>query len=258
MLNSKVTGHGLPVVLLHGYCEDLNLWQEFTIPLSNNYQIIAIDLPGFGKSKPSAGHISIDNVAEIVHNYLSTSLNIKKYVVLGHSLGGYVSLALADTYPASVLGYGLINSTSFADNGEKKLLRDKTVEFIQNQGVATFLQSFVKNLFTEENQRLLKDDLTKILLMGANLSKEVLISYMIAMRNRPDRSFLLKEFKHILFVGGLQDQHISYIDLERQVNLVKDDINCHLLGSAAHMSVYEEPELLRLAILEYLKTIKND
>ena len=120
MLNVEVSGHGLPVVLLHGLCENLSLWNRLRVALNKNHQIITYDLPGFGKSDKLSNKFTLDDVAEILHEDLQDKLEIDKYVVLGHSLGGYISLALANKYPESILGYGLINSTSYADNEERK------------------------------------------------------------------------------------------------------------------------------------------
>jgi pimeloyl-ACP methyl ester carboxylesterase len=156
MLNSIVSGNGLPVVFIHGYGEDLSLWDDLRATLSQKYKVIAIDLPGFGKSQPIDGPFSLNQIAEIVHDYITLNLQIEQFIVLGHSLGGYISLALAESFPNSVLAFGLINSTSFADKDEKKANREKTVEFINKYGAAFFLQAFVPNLFTPANQSRLK------------------------------------------------------------------------------------------------------
>jgi len=258
MLNVRVSGHGMAVVLLHGFCENLSLWNGLRISLDDKYQIITYDLPGFGKSDNQLEEFTLTDVAELLHDNLQNILGINKYVVLGHSLGGYIGLSLADKYPESILGFGLINSTSFADDEAKKKIRDKTIMFIKSQGVSAFLENFVNNLFTIESQNILKDKITEVLEMGSNLTVATLTSYIIAMRKRPDNSFLLNKIRNILLVEGLQDVHISYSDIEKQVKLIDNSRNCYLFNNVAHMSMYEEPELLNSAINDYLATIKND
>jgi len=257
MLNSKVTGTGLPVVLLHGFCEDLSLWENLTENLKLHYKVISIDLPGFGKSDPIDGDFTIENVASILHDTITNELQIDKYIVIGHSLGGYVSLALADMYPRSILALGLINSTSFADSEEKKAIRNKTVEFINKHGVAKFLEGFVSNLFTPSNQKVLSKEMNKVLNMGINLPNNTVTRYMKAMRDRPDRSFLLKQSNHFLFIGGREDQHVSFSDIEKQLSLLKIPKNGLIFDKVGHMSMFEATNALQNAINSFLLSVKK-
>jgi pimeloyl-ACP methyl ester carboxylesterase len=221
MLNSKVTGRGLPVVFIHGYGEDLSLWNGLGNSLSKKYKVIALDLPGFGKSQQIEAPFSLFDIAKIVYDHITKSLEIEQFAVMGHSLGGYVSLALAKTYPQSVLAFGLINSTSYADTEEKKANRLKTIDFINKHGASFFLKSFVPNLFTPENQIKHTEDVLRVLKMGNNNPDSVLTSYMLAMRNRPDLSYLLSSQENILLVAGLLDPHFSYKDIMLEVGLLK-------------------------------------
>lgn len=255
MLNSKVSGTGLPVVFIHGFGEDLSLWNGITATLSQKYKVIAIDLPGFGKSKPIESPFTLFEVAENVHNYITKSLKIDSFVVLGHSLGGYISLALAKSYPQTILSFGLINSTSFADTDEKKANREKTIEFINKYGAAFFLQAFVPNLFTPGNQKKLSKDVSRVLKMGIDLPDEVLTSYMLAMRNRPDLSYILNKHENILLVAGLLDPHFSYKDVISEIGLLKQFKNGHLFENVAHMSMIEAEEQLENVIAGFLNNI---
>ena len=258
MINVEVSGQGLSIVLLHGFCEDLKIWQKLRDSLQKSYQVIAFDLPGFGKSEPLTDNFTIESLSKLVHEHISKSLKVSKYVVLGHSMGGYISLALADNYPNSVIGIGLINSTSFADNEAKRIERNKTIKFIQVNSVSLFLQSFVKNLFTPANQILLSKTLQLVSNMGSGLSEKTLTAYLIAMRDRLDRSYLLKGQKEVLFIAGLHDVLIEYSTIEKQVGFINNKRNCHLLDKTAHMSIYEAPNDVKNAILAYLSVVKKD
>ena len=255
MLNSKVTGTGLPVVLIHGYSEDLSLWHGLTATLSQKYKVIALDLPGFGKSKPLEAPFTLFDIAKIVHDHLTKSLRIGRFVVLGHSLGGYISLELAKSYPQSILAFGLINSTSFADTDEKKSNRKKTIEFINKYGAPFFLQAFVPNLFTPANQKKLSKHVSRVLKMGIDLPDSVLTSYMLAMCNRPDLSYLLKKYENILLVAGLLDTHFSYKDIMLEIGLLKQFNNGHIFENVAHMSMIEAEKQLEIVISEFLSGI---
>ena len=255
MLHSEVTGDGLPVVLIHGYGEDLSLWKELTSTLSKKNKIIAVDLPGFGKSLPIEAPFTLFDVADIVHDHVTQSLGIEQFVTLGHSLGGYICLALAKSYPQSVLTFGLINSTSFADTEEKKANRLKTIDFINKHGASFFLRSFVPNLFTPENQIKHTKDLLRVLEMGNNIPNSVLTSYMSAMRNRPNLSYLLSSQENILLVAGLLDPHFLYKDIMLEMKLLKQFKNGHGFDGVAHMSMIEARTELEIVIANFLDSI---
>ena len=257
MLNSQVSGTGMPVVLIHGFAENLCLWQGLVPSLAENYQVIALDLPGFGQSPALPPPFTLDQVAEKVHQHLQKIYHLNQYVVLGHSLGGYISLALAELFPQNIAGLGLINSTAYADSAEKKGLRDKTVAFINKNGPAFFLESFVPNLFAEGNRQKLANEIAMVLAMGKNLTAATLTSYMQAMRNRPDRSGVLPTRETVFIAGGLHDQHVPYKDVEKLIALLQKPNHGHIYQNVAHMSMMEAKNALKNDLLIFLKEIKT-
>lgn len=258
MLNAKVSGDGPTVVFLHGFGEDLTLWDDLTQSLSNEYQVVAIDLPGFGKSPAIPAPLTLDLVATSVYKYLTEELNIASFVVMGHSLGGYITLALANNYKKNVVGFGLINSTSLADNRLKKESRIKTSAFINKHGAQFFLNSFVPNLFAPQNVQKLASKLRLVMGMGKNLNNMVLTSYMEAMKNRPARLDLMHEFDHVLFIAGSEDPQFSAEDYKIQIAKLRRKMNGVILPEVAHMSMYEAPESLLSTINDFLNSINND
>src|SRR5262245_61329765 len=114
----RVLGNGKPVMLVHGFGEDSSVWNRKVDFLKNNYQLIIPDLPGSGASE-LINDMSMEGMAEVLHSIIHEE-NIDKATVIGHSMGGYITLALAETYWNHVNGFGLIHSTAFADSEEKK------------------------------------------------------------------------------------------------------------------------------------------
>ena len=255
MIYCKVTGKGLPVVLLHGYGEDLSLWDNLSPALSSSFRVIALDLPGFGQSDRLPGSFSIDDVAHDVVQFLSEELQVNKFVVLGHSLGGYVALAMAEHYPERIKGFGLVNSTALEDSPEKKQNRVKTADFIRKHKAQFFLENFVPNLFYEENRRQLIDEIEFVVAMGRNLDETLLADYMIAMKDRPDRRHLLSKHEHVLLIGGEKDSGITKNNYKIQISALKNSSNAHILENVGHMSMYEAPEKLQTISLNFLNSI---
>ena len=143
-------GKGSAVILLHGFLENSKIWEPFIPQLSKKNRIICIDLLGHGNTG-CLGYIhSMELMAEIVEAVLK-HLRIRKSILIGHSMGGYVALAYAEKNPDNVKGLCLMNSTARADTPEKKINRDRGIEAVK-QNHKTFIRIAVKNLFTPENQ----------------------------------------------------------------------------------------------------------
>src|SRR5215469_772413 len=96
-------GSGPAVVLLHGFPED---WYEFRLimpRLTKRFTVIAVDLRGVGESAPSDSGYDAANLAEDVHQ-LVTSLGLEHFYVFGHDIGGMVAYAFARRYPGMTRG----------------------------------------------------------------------------------------------------------------------------------------------------------
>lgn len=102
-------GEGQVVVLLHGFCETKELWQDFIPVLAQNYRVIAPDLTGFGESEKLVEEgITIAKMATQVYDLLQF-LGVSKCTLIGHSLGGYVGLAFAKQYGNNTTGVRIIS-----------------------------------------------------------------------------------------------------------------------------------------------------
>src|SRR5689334_9266912 len=110
----RTMGEGKPVVLLHGFCESNQIWGVFANLLAQRCHLIIPDLPGFGKSELLRGSFSLDDVGRTLWQWLD-SISVKNPVIVGHSLGGYVTLAMTDQRPDDIAGFSLFHSTAKAD-----------------------------------------------------------------------------------------------------------------------------------------------
>ena len=98
-----VNGKGRAVVLLHGFLGSSQTWELMTEALSKNFKVICIDLPGHGQSECFGYTHSMELMAQSVKAVMDT-LRLKKYVIIGHSMGGYTGLAFAELYPDFLRG----------------------------------------------------------------------------------------------------------------------------------------------------------
>lgn len=93
-LNYKRTGAGLPIILLHGWGCDLNIFERIQNTLEKNFLVYSIDLPGFGKSTPPKEVWGIEEYTRLVETFIKKK-NIQKPILMGHSFGGRISILYA-------------------------------------------------------------------------------------------------------------------------------------------------------------------
>jgi len=249
-------GQGVAVILLHGFCERKEVWEGIIEPLSAEAKVLAPDLPGFGQSQLNATSITIEDAALAVIECMN-SRNIEQAIVVGHSLGGYVSLAMAEKYPSRLAALCLFHSTAKSDSEEKKDNRTRTVGFLEKYGTRTFADNFVPSIFADNHHESMYEQIEKAKKMVAQTSDQTAIAYTRAMRDRPARLDVLKGASFpCLFIAGKNDSAVPYQDMLEQSQLPQDSRLC-TLDNSGHMGMYEEPEKSTRALLDFISYIKS-
>lgn len=253
IISYKVAGIGNPVVLLHGFGEDSNVWNEQVAFLENDYQLIVPDIPGSGASE-LAGDVSMEGIADVIKQ-ITDAEETDLFVLLGHSMGGYATMAFAEKYPEMLKGFGLVHSSAYGDTEEKKETRKKGINFINEHGANEFLKTVIPNLFSEKTKTErpeLIEDFTKTL---PEFSKPALIEYYEAMMARPDRTETLIHTKApVLFIMGEHDKAVPFEDSLKQSSLPSVSY-IHVLHNSGHMGMQEETDKMNNAIKEFLDEV---
>jgi pimeloyl-ACP methyl ester carboxylesterase len=247
----RITGSGRPVLLLHGFGEDGNIWQHQIDFLKEQYCLIIPDLPGSGKSEMIAD-MSIEGMGECIKAIIDQE-KLDTVVLLGHSMGGYITLAIAEKYPQLLSAFGLVHSSAYADNEEKKAARQKSIEFIKANGAYEFLKTAIPGLFLPGHDGSKPSDPCTLLIEeGKNFTAEALVAYYTAMINRPDRTEVLKSFPHpILFLMGEHDKAVPFAQSLQQSHLPQQS-HLYILRQSAHMGMLEETEKTNNTLLAFL------
>lgn len=212
--NSKST-----VVLLHGFCESKTIWGAASSYLSEEYQAISLDLAGFGDSPSWDFSYSIADLADAVHETLQ-EIGVQKAVFVGHSLGGYVSLAYSEKYPQNLQGLCLVNSLVFADTEEKKANRNKLIESLTNYGTAPFLKTFFHSLLSPNSRERCEQEVQALAAEASKIHVDTLIRTTAAMRDRKDYTTVLENLEvPVCFIVGGEDPVISREQNDRQTSI---------------------------------------
>ena len=229
------------LLLIHGFGEDHTVWKNQIEFLSAHYRIIAPNLPGV-HCKPLAIHHSqapsIRMYVEVLHE-LMHQLDIEHYFIIGHSMGGYIGLSFADDYVNHVQGLLLLHSTTYEDNEAKKSSRMKVAEFIQEWGVAKFLETATPNLFGDAFKRTNPGIVQDVIESGLNIGQEAMIQFVFAMRNRKAMTHLLQQSNlPVWMIAGDADLAVPIQDSLEQIKLLPSS-NSLVLENVGHMGMFE-------------------
>jgi pimeloyl-ACP methyl ester carboxylesterase len=247
-------GKGDAVVLLHGYLESVDIWGTFKTELSQFYRVISIDLPGHGKS----GLISETQTMEIMADAVEVILNdldIGRAVIIGHSMGGYVTLAFAEIFPEMTTGYCLFHSHAFADSEDKKINRNREIELVKSGKKMQIINTNIPKAFANDNLVVFSGEVEKARQIAVNTPDDGIICALKGMMARPDRKRVLMEsMVPVLIIAGSKDNYIPFGISEQHFNLApKTDIL--ILENSGHMGFLEEKEKSLQGILKYLSKI---
>lgn len=236
MLHYTNNGVGKTIVLIHGFCEHSTCFNEQVFLLSASYNVIAIDLPGHGQS-PSMSSFTMNDVADEVKHILDKE-SVSSCILIGHSMGGYVTLAFAKKYPQLLNGFGLMHSTANADNEERKAKREQGIKVIGEKGPEIYVRNFIPPLFAEGFS---PDTIAARQSANAGITAETLIACLTAMKNRDDsNAFIAETTLPVGFFIGKNDALIPAQDMLRQAAAAKTAMIIRL-NETAHMGMLEEP-----------------
>jgi len=245
-LNSKSPD----IVFLHGYCEGQWIWNELIDYIGTDFKSVVLDLPGFGNNQSLPSEVSIDSVAQMVWNQLDEK-GITHPFLVGHSLGGYVLLAMAEARPEQIAGLALVHSTPFSDSPERKENRNKVIAFINQHGSKPFLDQFAPGLFRDPGS----GEAVRFRKMIDQTPTESIVFYAAAMRDRPDRSEFIKQTdKPVLIVGGRFDPIIPP-EICAQIGALGSGIDLFILEHSAHAGMLEEPAECAKIIGNFVKKL---
>ncbi len=183
-------GEGVPLLLLHGFPLSSAMWTPVRTALEQAARVITPDLRGFGESdKPTAGYAMEDLARDVVG--LADALALDRFVLGGHSMGGYIALRVAAGHGERIAGLILVDSRAEADPPEGKARRDAGIARITRGETAAFLDEFTANLVGPSSKARAPRLLDEIRAIAADAAPHALAGCLAGMRDRPDSSAVL-------------------------------------------------------------------
>jgi pimeloyl-ACP methyl ester carboxylesterase len=223
------------LVFLHGFGEDERVWSDFLPFHSWSFSTIC---PSY------ADWTDCTTLADYAHKIIFSLPLFDDFILVGHSMGGYIALEIASQFPERVKKVVMLHSTFVADTQEKKINRDRTVELLAKKGTSFFIGPFLPNLFASASQELISTLASRY----RELPAAGLIAATKAMRDRTDfTTFIQTTDIPVLFILGEQDALISPESITRFVTK-----SVVILPNVGHQGTYEAPEAVAMAINQFV------
>ena len=247
-------GEGKCIVLLHGYLERGDIWQHFTEQFPPGFRFIVPDLPGHGASGGWGKVHTMDELATAVKAILEAE-GIQKVFLAGHSMGGYVTLAFADLFPEKLSAYALVHSTPFADTEEKRDMREREISLVLCGKKRQIVLVNIPKAFAPENLDSMSKEVERLKHMALRSPDEGMIALLNGMKERPDRTAVLKNAAlPLLLIGGMKDNYIPVGVFEKLVSLAPH-ARVLRLEDSGHMGFMEEQEHVVKEFMDFLQAI---
>ncbi|MBL7995264.1 alpha/beta hydrolase [bacterium] len=245
-------GSGLPVVFIHGYPLHHRTWEN-QFSLSDSFRILAPDMPGFGQSGIE-NELSMEGYSDRIADLLDEK-KIDKAVVMGHSMGGYISLAFAARHENRLLGLGLICSQAGADTEEAKAGRLKNAERVEKEGFDFIITTMSEKLLSPSRNTNDSALLIKLKLIMKEASPKGVTTALKAMAGRKDQLGALRNLSVPVFIAAGTDDVL--IPVEKSVRMAEAAklSTFELFEGCGHMPMMEKPQEFNLAMRNFLKKI---
>jgi 3-oxoadipate enol-lactonase len=245
-------GEGTPVVLVHGFPFDSEMWEQQVDALGDKFRVVTIDLLGFGES--DAPHdrsaYSIETYADQVKAVVD-ALGVGKVVLVGLSMGGYVTFAFMRKYRDFAAGVVLADTRAEADAPEAIERRTAQQKQVSEQGTAELIDALTGTYVSQATMDKKKDVVERVKSLMDNPAYGF-IGALEALKNRLDSTDGLVEIKvPTLIVVGEKDA-LTPPELSRKMHEHIGESRLVVIPEAGHMSNLESPDVFNGALAEFL------
>ena len=199
----ETRGNGRPIYLLHGLALDHSIWLELAETYADQAQFILPDLRGHGRTPTGPADGSIVQFASDVLR-LADHLGHQHFTLAGHSMGGYIALALAEAQPGRLDGLALVTSNARPDSAEKRGNRLAEAQQVLAEGIQTAGNNLIQRMMPADELAQPDEHMCEVIL---GTSPEGFANVQTAIANRPLRRAVLETLTcPVLAIAGDKDQ----------------------------------------------------
>ncbi len=246
-------GQGMPVVLVHGFPFNHHIWDAQIAELGASYRVIAPDLRGFGESAaPDDGYGMDDFAADIIT--LLDRLSIERAVWVGHSMGGYITLAALRRWPERVSAVAFVGSHAQPDSPEKRLQRETSADNAMRQGVSDTAFTMMSTIFAGEVDRQ-GPMAQRIYDMMVSAKPHAVAGALRGMAARRDSRDVARSLAiPALVIAGEDDEAVG-AELTGELAKLIPSAQHVVISGAGHMPMVEQPDTLTETLRAFLESL---
>jgi len=244
----------LPVLFLHGFPFSHEMWTPQLDVVGTKYRAIAYDIRGHGDSFVGDGQFTMEgHVDDLIG--LMDHLKIHKAVIVGLSMGGYITLRALERNPERFRAAVLCDTRSEADSNEGKLKRAAGVVSVKEHGSEVFAEAFVKAVFAPESFKTKPEAVESIKQTIKQTTPLSIAGTLIALAARTDTTASLSSIKiPTLILVGEHDATTPPAASQAMHERIPGS-ELHLIPQAAHMSNIENTDFFNEKLLIFLKRV---
>lgn len=237
----------MPLVLVHGYLGGAGQWSDQVETFSDRFRVIAVDLPGFSAAAQDAAPSTIAGFAEHVVARLDR-MNIDRFVLLGHSMGGMIAQEIARKIPSRVERLVLYGTGPLGRMPDRFETLEVSLERLGHEGVEQTARRIAATWFVEGDQHPGFQTMERI---GAMASAAAARSSLQAMAEWDGRANLSALTMPSLIIWGDEDKSYRWHQVETLWSGLPN-ASLAVIPGASHAAHLEKPAIFTAVLLDYL------
>jgi 3-oxoadipate enol-lactonase len=245
----------IPIILIHGFPFDHQMWKNQVSKFSSNYFCITYDIRGLGDSAPGDGQYTFELFVDDLEMVMN-EMKLSKPVLCGFSMGGYISLRAVERLEEKFSALILCDTKSGADNNEGKINRALGIKKINSEGVKRYVEDFIPNCFCEGSLENKKDLVKKMVTESEIFSPTGIKGCLLAMAARTDTTeYLSKLYIPSLVLCGDEDTLTTPDVMMGMADKIHNS-EFYTIPKAGHLAPVENPDAVNKYIENFLKKLK--
>ncbi len=254
-IDCRDKGAGLPVILIHAFPLNQTMWDDQLVALQNFCRTITLDLRGFGQSDAPQDSISMDHMAADVRALMS-ALDIDRAVLVGLSMGGYISFAFLRNYPDAVVALVLADTRASADTPDARERRLNSAEKAEREGVSAIAEDMIPLLLGGTTLERRPSIVERVRSMIEANSPRGIAGAQRGMAGRRDSTDVLEAIDApTLVLVGAEDRLTGVTETEEWSHRIRG-VRLKLIERAGHLSNLENAHEFSAALIEFLQPLR--
>ena len=242
-----ISGEGFPLVLIHGFLGSSEMWKPQIDHFNKKFKVITPNLPGFGKSNEIKSSNSIEDMSIRIIESLE-KLNLKRFHLLGHSMGGMIVQQIATMYGEKVDKLICYSTGSIGEMPDRFETIDQARERFKNQDKIKVANSIAATWFVDGER-------AKLFYLceeaGKKPNSETIDNALLAMKSWNGKENLKNIKNKTLIIWGDQDKSYKFFQVET-LNKNINDSKLIIIKGCAHNVHLEKPNEFNITLEQFL------